>query len=80
MMPFQEMRISFLLMETPTQRLTSRWMWITRVILKMWGTFKLFSRLMLIRAGKFLPLPILLKMMDGLSGRSRRESWWLKMS
>jgi hypothetical protein len=42
-------------MEIPTQGLISRWMWITRVTLKMLGIYKTFSKLILIRAGKFRP-------------------------
>jgi hypothetical protein len=80
MMSFLEMRTSFPPMEIPTQGLISRWMWITRATFKMLGIYKTFSKLILIRAGKFHLLPILPKMMDGMSGHSRRGSWWVTMN
>jgi hypothetical protein len=78
-MSFLEMRTPFPSMETPTQGLISRWMWITRSTFKTLVIYKKFNKLMLIRAGKF-HLPILPKMMDGMSGHSGRGSWWVTMS
>jgi hypothetical protein len=54
-------------------------MWITRSTFKTLVIYKKFNKLMLIRAGKF-HLPILPKMMDGMSGHSGRGSWWVTMS
>jgi hypothetical protein len=74
------MRTSFLPMEIHIQGLMSRWMWIIRGTLKMLGIYKKFSKLILIRASKFHLLPILPEMMDGMSGHSRRGSWWVTMN
>jgi hypothetical protein len=52
MMSFLGMRTPFPPMGTPTQWLISRWMRITRSILKMLGIYKRSNKLILIRAGK----------------------------
>jgi hypothetical protein len=58
MMSFLGMRTPFSPMGTPTQWLISRWMRITRSILKMLGIYKKSSKLILIRVGKsHLPHP-----------------------
>jgi hypothetical protein len=80
MMSFLGIRTPFPPMGTPTQWLISRWMRITRSTLKMLGIYKKSNKLILIRVGKSHLLPILPKMMDGMSGRSKKGSWWVTMS